>query len=290
MSEPQRLATISPLLERYDAFLLDAFGVLVDGGGVRPAAVRAVDAIRAAGKHAVLVTNDASRSHESMSARYAAAGLRFDVADIISSGSLLPGALADLGLRGARVMVLGTDDSRDFVRAGGGLVLPLQPDADVDVVVVADDEGFPMLPGIEAVLSAVVHRVEAGRPPRLLLPNPDIIYPRAGGHLGITAGAVAALLDAGWQRRLGEHAPRWTVLGKPHAPIFEAAHDRLDALGAGSRRLMVGDQLQTDIAGAKNPALSRPLDAALVVGGGIAAGLDETPTPPPDWVLEAFAV
>jgi 4-nitrophenyl phosphatase len=112
------------------------------------------------------------------------------------------------------------------------------------------------MPGIEAALSAVARRIALGRPPRLVLPNPDLIYPAAHGF-GFTSGAVALLLERGLER-LG-HPVRFEPLGKPEPLLFEEGARR-----AGSRRLlMVGDQLETDIAGAR----AAGLDAALLETG-----------------------
>jgi len=52
-------------------------------------------------------------------------------------------------------VVLGTDESRDFVTAAGGVIVdPDDRAAPVEVVVVADDAGFPFLETIEATISA----------------------------------------------------------------------------------------------------------------------------------------
>ena len=93
----------------------------------------------------------------------------------------------------------------------------------------------------------------------MILPNPDLIYPAGAGAYGFTSGAVALLLEAALARRYPERAPRFTRLGKPHAPLFDEARRRL----GGDRLLMIGDQLETDIAG----ALAAGIDAALVVTG-----------------------
>ncbi|MEN8244475.1 MAG: hypothetical protein ABFS43_06195 [Thermodesulfobacteriota bacterium] len=47
-----------------------------------------------------------------------------------------------------------------------------------DVLVVADEMGFPFLETIEAVFSAICRAVDEGRRVHLILPNPDLIYPK----------------------------------------------------------------------------------------------------------------
>ena len=91
--------------------------------------------------------------------------------------------------------------------------------------------------GIEHALSAIVRAVAAGRRPVLVLPNPDLIYPKGGGELGFTAGSIALLLEAALARRFPGHELVFEHLGKPephlrfvrrHAGSGLAPIDRLD--------------------------------------------------------------
>jgi ribonucleotide monophosphatase NagD (HAD superfamily) len=108
--------------------------------------------------------------------------------------------------------------------------------------------------------------------------NPDLIYPKAPGQFGFTAGSVALLLEAGFRRRLGADAPTFTPLGKPNTPIYEEARRRVSG-----NPVMVGDQLETDIAG----ALACGIDAALLTTGVTRwrEGSELSPT----WVLPSLA-
>ena len=83
--------------------------------------------------------------------------------------------------------------------------------------------------------------------------NPDIVVERAG-TLVYCAGALARLY-----RELGGTA---TLVGKPHAPIYDAALRILNGLGR-SHPLAVGDGLPTDIRG----AVDNGIDVLLVTGG-----------------------
>jgi ribonucleotide monophosphatase NagD (HAD superfamily) len=188
-------------------------------------------------------------------------GFGLDVGDdeVITAGALLGPWFAEHRLAGAGCLVLGTDDSRAYVSLAGGRVLAADAATDYDVIAVCDDAGFEFLPTIEIALTAALRGLETGRPPRLVLPNPDLIYPKGGGEWGFTSGAIAMLIEAALERRHGAAAPAFERLGKPHPPLFEEAIRRV-----GSRDLvMIGDQLDTDIAGAR----SAGIDAALLLGG-----------------------
>src|SRR5262245_43842413 len=113
--------TIGALLERYDGLLLDAYGVLVNARGLLPGAAALFAELARRGMPFAIVTNDASRSRATWSARFAGHGLAIGPEQMVTSGSLLPGYFRDRGLAGARTCVLGTPDAVDFVRAGGGV-------------------------------------------------------------------------------------------------------------------------------------------------------------------------
>jgi ribonucleotide monophosphatase NagD (HAD superfamily) len=101
----------------------------------------------------------------------------------------------------------------------------------------------------------------------LLCANPDIVVDR--GHVREwCAGALAQLYTS-----LGGTA---LYFGKPHAPIYDLARQRLGATGdlpPDARILCVGDGPLTDVAGAAGAGLD-----CLFIAGGLAAA--ETGTPP----------
>ena len=250
--------TIGALLERYDGILLDAYGVLVDAGGLLPGAAALIGELNRRGTPFAIVTNDASRSAATYAARFAGLGVTVAPERIVTSGSLLPAYFRDRGLAGARTCVLGTADSVAYVREGGGLPIALGPGMELDALAVCDDSGTPFVTGIELAFSAVVRALHAGRTPALVLPNPDLIYPKAHGEYGYTAGAMALLIEAALARRFPGRGLRFEHLGKPAPHLFAEARRRLGT----SRVVMIGDQLETDIAGAR----AAGIDAALLAG------------------------
>ena len=246
------------LLDRYTGILLDVYGVLLDASGPLPGASELLAELARTNHPYVIVTNDASRSPETYARRFAAHGMIVPPDRFVTSGSLLPGALP----RGSpRTLVLGTADSLAYARAGGGTIVPLGAGIEIDALAVCDDDGFEFLPGIERALSAVVRAVDAGRIPTLLLPNPDLVYPKGGGEIGFTAGAIALLIEAALARRFPGLNLRFTHLGKPEPHLFLEAARRLGL--APAQLVMVGDQLETDVAGAR----AAGCDAALLLSG-----------------------
>jgi 4-nitrophenyl phosphatase len=257
-------ATTSALLEqigeRYAGILLDVYGVLLDGSGALPGARELIAELERRRVPYAIVTNDASRSIDTYVKRFARFGIPVAGDHLVTSGSLLPGYLATKSLAGARVCVLGTDDSADFVRAGGGNVVPLAQGLELDVLAVCDDAGFEFLPSLEWAFSAVVRAIEAGRRPTLVLPNPDLVYPKSAGELGFTAGAMALVIEAALARRFPHDRFTFDRLGKPEPHLFVQAAKLLGI--APDQLLMIGDQLETDVAGAR----AAGCDAALLAG------------------------
>jgi HAD superfamily hydrolase (TIGR01459 family) len=262
-----KTTTIDELIERYSVLLLDAYGVLVGTAGALPGAVALIARLNRTGKPYYLLTNDASKLPENASRRYRGFGLEIDPERIISAGALLGACFAERGLAGSRCAVLGTQDSVHFVERAGGQIV--SPGADFETLVVCDENGFPFLEGIDRALSVLYARLDRGDPVHLILPNPDLVFLKSAGEFGIASGTMALMFEAALALRYPERADlRFLRLGKPHTAIFEEALRR-----SGTREMvMIGDQLATDIRGARDFGL----DAALVAGGistGIPASL-----------------
>ena len=257
---PAPRITCRELIATYDVVLLDAYGVLLDADGPLPGARALLADLRAAGREFYILTNDASRTVPETEAAYRRKGLDIPAARIITSGSLLPGYFVRHALAGRRCAVLGPEGSRQNVAAAGGVPVDVTADADADVLVVCDETGYPFLETVDAALSLVWRALDRRREIHLLLPNPDLIFPKGGGRYGLTAGSIALCLEAALRLRHDvPAAPAFRRLGKPHPEMFAEAARR----AGGGRMVMIGDQLETDIRG----AIDFGIDAALVGSG-----------------------
>jgi len=266
---PTRDTTIEALIAGYDALLFDAYGVLVHVGGALPGACELVAHLNAIDKAYCLVTNDASKLPETAAARYRRFGLEVQPERIVTSGSLLSGYFAAEGLTGARCAVLGTVDTVRYTERAGGVVVP--PETHFDVIVVGDETGYPFLESVDAALTTLFRRIDAGARVHLVLPNPDLIYPRGESSFGIAAGSIALMLEAALQRRYPDRPELlFARLGKPAPHLYEAAMRRCGTRNA----VMIGDQLETDIHGANGCGI----DSALVTTGVSGADLAEVAT------------
>lgn len=271
---------IDALLERYPALLLDAYGVLLHSSAALPGAIALIDRLEREARSYFILTNDASRLPETAAAYYHRLGLSIPPERVITAGSLLGQYFDQHGLRGAKTAVFGTGDSRLYLERAGGVLVAV--DEDPEVIAICDEATGDFLADLDAVLSALLQAVDRGSPPRLVVANPDLVYPKAGGRFGVAAGSIAELLERAIALRWpSADPPRFDRLGKPFPAIFEEASRR-----AGTRDLvMIGDQLETDILGARRFGI----DSALVITG-VSRWSDDVPEDRlPSWLLSGLA-
>ena len=257
---PIKDTTMQELIARYPVILFDSFGVLASSNAVLPGAVELIANLNAIGKTYFVLTNDASALPESRSENYAKLALNIKPEQIITSGSLLSRYFADEHLQGLRCVILGPEDSVRYVQIAGGEVVPIG--ADFDAVVIGDQSGFPFLETMDQVMTDLFRKTDNGENVRLILPNPDLIYPDGDGF-GFASASIAMLLESALKLRYPERDDLHFIrLGKPHEAIFAEALRR-----SGTRDMvMIGDQLETDIKGANDFGLD-----SVLVGTGIAA-------------------
>lgn len=251
---------IETLLAKYSVLLLDAYGVLVHTSGALPGAAQFIDNLNRTKKPYYIVTNDASKLPATSAKLFRSFGLAIAPDKIITSGSLLVDYFAGHNLEEAPCAVLGPGDSARYVELAGGRVVAARDP--FEVLVIGDESGYPFLETVDNVLSGLFKIFDSGANVHLVLPNPDLIYPKADNGFGIASGSIALILEAALQRRYPARPElKFVRLGKPHAAIFKETLDR-----SGTRDMvMIGDQLETDIRG----AIDFGLDAVLV-GTGIA--------------------
>ncbi len=231
------------LADRYDAFLLDLDGVLYRGDSPVEHAAGAVARLRAVGRTTVFVTNNSSRTPAQVAAKLRSVGIEAEDREVVSSALATADLLRRDGVSSA--FVIGEDGVLQALADAGIRVLdPDDRGGGADAVVVGWDRGITY-----DKLRTASLLVQRGA--RLVATNADPSYPAPDG-LWPGAGALLAAVVA-------TTGAEPVVVGKPNAPLFEAACRR-----AGSRNaLVIGDRLDTDIRG----AAALGLDSLLVLTG-----------------------
>ena len=247
------------LVDCYDAFILDGYGVINLGPEPIPGIAETVGALRAAGREVMVLTNGAGRPSRHTARRYAGWGLDIPEGLVVSSRDALEASLAAQprpGLWGVMALPdseLGTlpvetalleDDEEIYRRVAGFIFIR--------------SEGWSIA---RHVLLAAALR-ESPRP--VLVANPDISAPYPDARYSAEPGYWALRIEA-------ETGVRCEPYGKPFGPAFELALPRLGAAGVRrSRVAMVGDGLYTDILG----GLAAGLGTVLVTDHGLLKGFD----------------
>jgi len=250
--------SIEKLMASYSVLLLDAYGVLVHTSGALPGAAQLIDTLNRTKKPYYILTNDASKLPATAAQLFQNFGLAITPDSIITSGSLLADYFARHQLKNLPCAVLGPEDSVRYVELAGGKVVGARDP--FEVLVIGDESGYPFLETIDTVLSGLFTKFDSGANVHLVLPNPDLIYPKTDHGFGIASGSIALILEAALQRRYPDRPElKFTPLGKPHAAIFNEALKRSGTM----EMVMVGDQLETDIRG----AVGFGIDSVLVYTG-----------------------
>jgi glycerol 3-phosphatase-2 len=230
------------IVERYDAILFDLDGVLYRGAEPIPAAAETIERLRRLGKRIAFVTNNAARTPASVVSHLGSVGIVAAIEEVQTSAMATAELLARRGV--ATAFVVGEEGLRSALTDAGIRVRDGEPDR-VEAVVVGWDRSVDY-----AKLRTASILLQRGA--AFVASNPDASFPAADGTAWPGAGALVAAIET-------TTGMRAEVVGKPHAPLLQAALTR----AGGGRPLLVGDRLDTDIAGAR--ALS--WDSVLVLTG-----------------------
>lgn len=248
------------LSSAYDAILLDLDGTVYRGSSALPGAPEAVTRLRRDGTALVFVTNNASRSPEEVAKHLTGLGVVAATPEVATSGQAAAVVLADRLAPSARVLVVGTEALADEITTAG--LAPVRSASDDPAAVV---QGHSPDTGWRELAEACV-AIRGGR--LWVACNVDPTLPTEHGELPGNGAMVAALRAATGRDPV--------VAGKPARPLVDASVAK-----AGARRaLMVGDRLDTDVAG----AVAAGLDSLLVLSGStdaamlLAAPADRRPT------------
>ncbi|MCU0278212.1 MAG: HAD-IIA family hydrolase [Candidatus Nanopelagicales bacterium] len=223
----------------YDGLFVDLDGVVYRSEHAVP---HAVEALSGYPGRVVFVTNNASRTPQTVASQLMALGLSVSADDVVTSAQAAAAHLTTMVGVGARVLVVGADGLLEAIQECGFQVVDHADDADAVV------QGFS--PAITwADLAEASYAVARGIP--WVASNTDMSVPTARGIAPGTGTFVAAVTAA--------TSVQPVVTGKPHRPIMELARARSHSLNP----LVVGDRLDTDIAAAN----AAGMDSLLVLTG-----------------------
>ncbi len=252
MTKPSFHPGLAALADRYDAFIVDLWGVMHDGVTAFPEAVAALEAMKAAGKRSVILSN-APRRADVVTARNAELGIAADLAHaVLSSGE---DAWHHLNSRpDAWYETLG----RSCYHLGPARDHGMREGLDLDFVDKLGEAEFILNTGnLDTTDTVETYRDfledALARKLPMVCANPDLEVIR-GGKREICAGALAQA----YEQRGG--TVRWH--GKPHPEVYRSCFALLPDVEP-KRIAAIGDSLRTDVAG----AAAAGIDSIFVAGG-----------------------
>lgn len=253
---PGLLSPLStPVVEAYDLVMMDLDGVVYISKRVIEGVPEVLAGLVAARVPYAYITNSASRTPSAVAEQLRSLGLPAAETDVVTSAQAAARLLRDRFGAGAAVVCLGATGLREAL-----LSEDLQPvGVEDDAVVLATGYGPDVL--WKHIMRAAV-RVREGLP--WVASNTDGSIPT---DFGVAPGhGVFVKMVSDFSGVVPE------VAGKPEHPLFDETIRRV----GGTRPLMVGDRLDTDILGANRAGL----DSLLVLTG--VSGLADLVAAPPE--------
>lgn len=223
----------------YDGLFVDLDGVVYRGHHAVP---YAIDSLKGYPARALYVTNNASRTPQTVASQLAGLGLQVSPSDVVTSAQAAVAHLATLVPAGSRVLVTGGEGLRAAVVEQGLAITTYADESQAVVQGYSPDLGWVDLAEAAYALARDIPWVAS---------NTDMSVPTARGIAPGNGTLVAAVAAATGRTPV--------VTGKPHRPIMDLARER-----SGARNpLVIGDRLDTDIEAACNAGL----DSLMVLTG-----------------------
>ena len=255
----QIIPSLAAISEQYEALFVDLWGCVHNGITALPEAVAALQSYRAHGGTVVLVTNS-PRPQVGVEAQLKHFGVPDDAWDSIATSGDSARAAMFQSVVGKRVYFIGLPHDLPFFDPIHVVSNPVE----ITRVALDEAEGIVCTGPFDGTVDPAVLlpdlRLAQRNGLKLLCANPDLVVDR-GTRREWCAGAVAQLYQ--------EIGGQSLYFGKPHAPIYDLARKRLEALGKSlpnAAILAIGDGAQTDISGARDAGID-----ALFITGGLAA-------------------
>lgn len=248
--------------------ILDMDGVLWHGDTPVPGLAEFFSSIRQQHMNFVLATNNATKISSDYSAKIARFGIEIDASNILTSAEVTALYLKHQSPDGAVIYVIGESGLRTAIQNQNFELI------DSEGFISANMHADYVVAGMTRhvcykQLASASHLINQGA--KFVGTNPDVTFPTELGPLP-GAGSILAFI----QTATGAEP---TIIGKPNHAIFDEAVRRLN--GNLSDTVMVGDRLNTDIAGGHAAGLR-----TILLLSGISSRNDLIDSPvQPDWIF-----
>ena len=230
--------SIKDIIDSFDTFILDQWGVLHNGGNAFPKAIEVLKLLKKYHKKVVILSNSGKTSSFSYG-RLEDSGISRDLyLDVLTSGDHMRnnfqlGKYEHLGKKALHF----SWDNDDSVLVDCGVLEASAEDASF-VLCCGVDRGC-----VEAYLDDL--KVAYSRNLELVVSNPDLVAMTPEGELKLCPGSIASAYE-----KMGG-VVHWH--GKPQHKIYKMCEE---LVGGWDNAIAVGDSLEHDIAGANGADIS----------------------------------
>ncbi|HEX6211940.1 MAG TPA: HAD-IIA family hydrolase, partial [Methylomirabilota bacterium] len=218
-------------------FVFDLDGCVWHGSTLIPGAGDTLTALHRAGRGVAFLTNNSRATGGDMRAKLQRLGLDW-VEHALTPLEILGQVVAER-YGPSRVLVIGAPELAAVVAGAGHEVIDVHDFRAATVVAVGNDFDLTY-----ERLAAAARAAAAGAP--LVTPNVDPRLPIEDGDFLPGCGAIVAAVSAA-------AGVKPVIVGKPEPPLFRIALRRLGL--APSQAAMVGDSVESDIAGGRSAGL-----------------------------------
>ena len=259
---------IKDLVDDYEYFILDVWGVVHDGIHAYPGVVETMKYLKEKNKKVCFLSNAPRRAGKVVEVikKY---GITPDLYDfIITSGEasffdLKKNEESGFSQFGKKYLYIGPDKDLDLL-----------DDLNYEMVNKAKDADFALTTGFNGEDSTIEEKMPQAIDARnhnlkMTCVNPDLIVVRQNGTEMICAGALAREYE-----KIGGEV---IYYGKPYSAVYKIVCEIFGS-DIRSKALAIGDGLETDIKGANDYGI----DSLLVTGGILANALEIKPNEPAD--------
>ena len=251
----------------FAGYILDLDGTIYLGEELLPGVSDVIDAIRAAGRRLLFLSNNPTHGPEAYVTRLGAMGITIGPHEILTTVTTMTDWLLRFHPH-ATVFPISEEPLKRSL-ANAGLRISENP-SEIDIVIASYDRGFNY-----RKLQIAFDAIHVHKRARLVTTNPDRFCPFPGGRGEPDAAAIVGAIEGCTGIRCEQN------VGKPDPFMLDAALARLGL--AAAECLLIGDRLTTDI----RMANAAGMPSALVLTGETTMEM-MTVHPDmdrPDWVL-----
>jgi len=254
LTKPKIITGLTEIIDNYDGFIVDLWGVVHDGTALYPNAANTLEKLKELGKTVVFVSN-APRRAEVVEDILRKLKIRRNLyKSVVTSGEIVFESVKkkpDFYFNSIIKKYYYIGPERDAtLMHGSGYERVRQSDKASFAVCTGFEDGFEK---IEAKAGELTKILAAKLP--LLCANPDMNVVKQTGEKLLCAGALA--------REYEKMGGKVFYFGKPYPEIYESAIKQMGVIPS-DKILAIGDGLETDIKGANDSHLK-----SLLITGGI---------------------